>query len=76
MDRNERKHLGGAWSLVRIQSPRQLVNNGKSMTYKTDKPKRQENLSKVTLQFGCIWLHLVAKIVQDLCRISEGRRKP
>ena len=76
MDKNVRIRLGGAWSLVRIQSPRQLVNNGKSMTYKADRPKGQENLSKVTLQFGCIWLHLVAKIVQDSCRISEGRRQP
>ena len=76
MDKNVRIRLGGVKSLVRIQSPRQIVNSGKSSTYKVNRLQGKADLIKNPLQFGCIWLHLVAKIVQDLCRISEGRRKP
>lgn len=64
-------HLGGVKSLVRIQSPRQFTNGCKSNSYAKMKATKQAKNVNKSLQFGCIWLHLVAKFVLNSCRWKE-----
>ena len=71
MNKNGPIHLGGVKSLVRIQSPRQFTNECKSNSYANMKATRQSKNVNNSLQFGCIWLHLVAKFVMNSCRRKE-----
>ena len=71
MNKNGPIHLGGVKSLVRIQSPRQFLKVCKSISYAKMKATRQAKTVNNSLQFGCIWLHLVAKFVLNSCRWKE-----
>ena len=71
MNKNGPIHLGGVKSLVRIQSPRQFTNECKSNSYAKMKATKQTKNVKKYLQFGCIWLHLVAKFVLNSCSGKE-----
>lgn len=71
MNKNRPIHLGGVKPLVRIQSPRLFINNCKSKVCKTSTATMQGKNVKKYLQFGCIWLHLVAKFVLNSCRRKE-----
>lgn len=71
MNKNGPIHLGGVKSLVRIQSPRQFTNECKSISYAKMKATKQAKNVNNSLQFGCIWLHLVAKFVLNSCRWKE-----
>ena len=71
MNKNGPIHLGGVKSLVRIQSPRQFTNECKSNSYTNMNAAKQAKNVNNSLQFGCIWLHLVAKFVLNSCRWKE-----
>lgn len=71
MNKNGPIHLGGVKSLVRIQSPRQFTKDYKSNNYATIWERMQGKNGNKYLQFGCIWLHLVAKFVLNSCRWKE-----
>lgn len=76
MNKNGPIHLGGAWSLVRIQSPRQFINDYKSNNYATIRAMMQDKNGNKYLHFGCIWLHLVAKnVLNSCCENRTGRRQ-